>query len=168
MSPPEGRGRTENRNQLVLDLSRAEVRQYLVESVSRVLGSANIEYVKWDCNRNITETQTQMQYHQYVLGLYEVLERLTSQFPHVLFEGCSGGGGRFDAGMLYYMPQTWTSDHNTTGLRGRYRIQYGTSRLHPPGLLHGGPHCQNQSRRRAGGSVSEFQCPCLHVRCLRI
>ncbi len=125
----QGRSRTENRNQLVLDLTRAEVREYLVESVSQVLRSANIEYVKWDCNRNITETQTQMQYHQYVLGLYEVLERLTSRFPQVLFEGCSGGGGRFDPGMLYYMPQTWTSDNTT--VRGRYRIQYGTSVVYP-------------------------------------
>ncbi|MDD6736037.1 MAG: alpha-galactosidase, partial [Clostridiales bacterium] len=88
------------------------------------------EYIKWDCNRNITETQTQMQSHQYVLGLYEVLEALTTRFPHVLFEGCSGGGGRFDAGMMYYMPQTWTSDN--TNPMARINIQYGTSMAYPP------------------------------------
>lgn len=126
----DGRTRTENRNQLMLDYSLKEVREYIVEAISSAISSANVEYIKWDCNRTITETQTQMQTHQFVLGLYEVLEELTARFPHVLFEGCASGGGRFDAGMLYYMPQTWTSD-NTLAM-SRIDIQYGTSMVYPP------------------------------------
>lgn len=126
----EGRRRTENRQQLVLDLSRDDVCEYLIDTFTEVIGSANIEYIKWDCNRNITETANCEQRHRYVLGLYKVLEALTSRFPEVLFESCSGGGGRFDAGMLYYMPQTWTSD-NTAPIP-RIKIQYGTSMLYPP------------------------------------
>ncbi len=126
----ENRTRTENRYQLVLDLTRKEVRDYIVDAVSNVLDSANIEYVKWDCNRNITETRDQMQSHQYVLGLYDILERITSKYPDILFESCSGGGGRFDAGMFYYMPQTWTSD-NVNAIT-RIHTQYGTSMVYPP------------------------------------
>lgn len=125
----EGRRRTEMRDELILDLSRKEVRDYVFDRVSAVLNSADIKYVKWDCNRNITEPQNQMQSHKYVLGLYDLLERLNNAFPDVLFESCSGGGGRFDPGMLYYMPQTWTSDN--TRIRGRYEIQYGTSIVYP-------------------------------------
>lgn len=125
----EGRRKTLNRWQLVLDLSRNDVCDYVVDAVSGVLSSANIEYVKWDCNRNITEIQDMEQTHKYVLGLYSILERLTNKFPNVLFESCSGGGGRFDAGMLYYMPQTWTSDE--TRPVPRMNIQCGTSMLYP-------------------------------------
>ncbi len=126
----DGRMRTLNRNQLVLDLSKDEVVDYLIETFTGVLSSANIEYIKWDCNRNMTETANQMQMHKYVLGLYRLLDTLTSRFPNVLFEGCSGGGGRFDPGMLYYMPQTWTSDmaHPIP----RLTIQTGTSFVYPP------------------------------------
>lgn len=126
----EGRKRTLNRHQLVLDLARADVREYVINAVSAVLRSANIEYVKWDCNRNITETAYMSQSHKYVLGLYEILEKLTAEFPDILFESCSGGGGRFDAGMLYYMPQTWTSDNMNAMVR--LRTQYGTSFAYPP------------------------------------
>lgn len=126
----EGRTRTQNRQQLVLDYTRKDVRDYIIDAIGSVIASANIEYIKWDCNRNLTEMQNQMQAHEYVLGLYEVLEALTSRFPHVLFEGCSGGGGRFDAGMMYYMPQTWTSDN--TDPMARIKIQYGTSMVFPP------------------------------------
>lgn len=106
------------RQQLVLDLSRKDVCDYIVESVSSVLSSAPITYVKWDMNRNMTEIGSALlpaerqreTAHRYILGLYDVLERIVSRFPHILFESCSGGGGRFDPGMLYYMPQTWTSD----------------------------------------------------------
>lgn len=126
----DGRARTENRLQLVLDFSRKEVRDYIVKAISNVIGSANIEYIKWDCNRNLTETANQMQPHEFVLGVYEVLETLTSRFPNVLFEGCSGGGGRFDAGIMYYMPQTWTSD--CTNPMIRILTQYGTSMVFPP------------------------------------
>jgi alpha-galactosidase len=127
-----------SRHQLVLDLSRPEVCDYVVKAVGDVLESAEIDYVKWDFNRHLSEafsaalpaerqgeTKT-----RFVLGLYDVLERLTAKFPQVLFESCSGGGGRFDAGMLYYMPQTWTSD-NTDAIC-RLSIQSGTSMVFPP------------------------------------
>lgn len=131
------RSRTEARNQLILDLSREDVRDYIVDSVSKVLESAPITYVKWDMNRNMTEIGSELQAanrqretaHRYMLGLYDVLERIVSRFPHVLFESCSGGGGRFDPGMLYYMPQTWTSDD--TDAVERLKIQYGTSIVYP-------------------------------------
>lgn len=127
-----------SRNQFVLDLSNPAVCDYLVESVARVLQETGAAYVKWDMNRHITdlgsawlppERQRELS-HRYMLGLYDVLERLTARFPRVLFEGCSSGGGRFDAGMLYYMPQTWTSDN--TDAVCRLQIQYGTSMLFPP------------------------------------
>ncbi|MFL0166903.1 alpha-galactosidase [Candidatus Clostridium helianthi] len=125
------------RNQLVLDLSRDEVCSYIIESVSNILSSAPITYVKWDMNRHVTdigseiltcERQEEVS-HRYILGLYRVMEELVSRFPNVLFESCSSGGGRFDAGMLYYMPQTWTSD-NTDAIC-RTKIQYGTSFVYP-------------------------------------
>jgi alpha-galactosidase len=119
-------------------MSRADVQAHVIESVSRVLESAPIDYVKWDMNRNFAETGSAALppcrqgevHHRYMLGLYRVLEEITSRFPHILFESCSGGGGRFDPGMLYYMPQTWTSD-NTDALC-RCQIQYSTSLVFPP------------------------------------
>lgn len=131
------RRRTEGRQQLVLDFSRQDVRDEIVRMLSDVLGSAPISYVKWDMNRNMTEVGSALlpadrqreTAHRYMLGLYDVMERVTSLFPHILFESCSGGGGRFDPGMLYYMPQTWTSD-NTDAI-SRLRIQYGTSLVYP-------------------------------------
>ena len=129
---------TLGRNQLVLDLSRKDVCDYIVEAVSDILESAPITYVKWDMNRHMTDIgstllpaqQQEEVSHRYMLGLYDVMERLTSRFPHILFESCSSGGGRFDPGMLYYMPQTWTSD-NTDAIC-RTKIQYGTSLVYPP------------------------------------
>ena len=126
-----------SRFQLVLDMTNPEVREYLFNSVSHILKSADISYVKWDFNRHITDWYTQTlsaenqleMPHRYVLGIYELLERLTTAFPHVLFEGCSGGGGRFDAGMLYYTPQIWCSDD--TDAYERTKIQYGTSFFYP-------------------------------------
>ncbi|MDO3410536.1 alpha-galactosidase [Saccharibacillus sp. CPCC 101409] len=131
------RSRTEARQQLILDLSREDVRDYIVDSVSKVLESAPITYVKWDMNRNMTEIGSELlpaerqreTAHRYMLGLYDVLERIVSNFPHILFESCSGGGGRFDPGMLYYMPQTWTSDDSDAV--ERLKIQYGTSIVYP-------------------------------------
>lgn len=133
----EGRRRTQARHQLILDLSRNDVQDYIVKSVSDILSSAPISYVKWDMNRNMTEIGSALlpperqreTAHRYMLGLYAVLEKITSAFPHILFESCSGGGGRFDAGMLYYMPQTWTSDN--TDAVSRLKIQYGTSIVYP-------------------------------------
>ena len=134
----DGRARVEMRNQLILDLSRKEVQDYIIESVSAVLESARIEYVKWDMNRNMTEPFSGAQtperqketQHRYMLGLYRVLEEITARFPEILFESCSGGGGRFAPGMLYYMPQTWTSDDSDAA--ERMFIQYGTSFVYPP------------------------------------
>ncbi|MFC4777413.1 alpha-galactosidase [Paenibacillus sp. GCM10023252] len=131
------RRRTLSRNQLVLDVSRTDVQDYIIQSVSDVLASAPITYVKWDMNRHMTEIGSALlpaerqreTAHRYMLGLYRVLEEITTRFPHVLFESCSGGGGRFDPGMLYYMPQTWTSD-NTDAVE-RLKIQYGTSLVYP-------------------------------------
>jgi len=134
----KGRGRTESRRQLVLDLSRSEVRGEIERMLTELLQGANIRYVKWDMNRNITEAgsaalapdrQREVP-HRYILGLYELLDRLTKKFPDVLFEGCASGGGRFDPGMLYYMPQIWTSDN--TDAAERLKIQYGTSVVYPP------------------------------------
>ena len=126
-----------SRYQLVLDMTNPEVREYIFEAISNILNSADISYVKWDMNRSIcdwhtpclpAENQGEMP-HRYILGLYELLERLTNAFPDVLFEGCSGGGGRFDAGMLYYCPQIWCSDD--TDAFERTKIQYGTSFFYP-------------------------------------
>lgn len=117
------------RNQYILDLTKEEVRAYIVEELSKRLKEGNISYVKWDMNRNMTEIPSKETAHKYILGLYEILERITSQFPEVLFESCASGGGRFDLGMLYYMPQTWASD-NTDAI-DRLKIQYGTSLVYP-------------------------------------
>lgn len=134
---PGGRYASESRNQLILDLSRPEVCEHIHDAVAAVLRSAPIAYVKWDMNRNFSEVgspalppERQREVpHRYILGLYEVLERLTAEFPQVLFESCSGGGGRFDPGMLFYMPQVWTSD-NTDAVE-RLAIQHGTSLVYP-------------------------------------
>ncbi|GIQ68167.1 alpha-galactosidase [Xylanibacillus composti] len=133
----EGRDRMPSRNQYVLDFSRADVRKEIAKRVKDILQSAPITYVKWDMNRHMSEVgsaalppQRQRETaHRYMLGLYEMLEEITSAFPDVLFESCSGGGGRFDPGMLYYMPQTWTSDN--TDAMSRLYIQYGTSIVYP-------------------------------------
>jgi alpha-galactosidase len=131
------RRRTEGRQQLILDYTRADVREAVYNMVTDILRSAPITYVKWDMNRNMTEIGSALlpqdrqreTAHRYMLGLYELLERITGEFPHILFESCSGGGGRFDPGMLYYMPQTWTSDD--TDAAERLKIQYGTSIVYP-------------------------------------
>lgn len=131
------RRRTEARTQLVLDYSRADVIHYIFESLSEIFRTVPVAYVKWDMNRNMTEIGSAVRSadrqsetaHRYMLGLYELLDKLTKAFPDILFESCSGGGGRFDPGMLYYMPQTWTSDD--TDAVERLKIQYGTSMVYP-------------------------------------
>lgn len=133
----EGRRRTEGRQQLILDFSREEVGDAVADMVRSILQSAPITYVKWDMNRNMTEIgsaalppeRQRETAHRYMLGLYRVMEQLTTEFPHILFESCSGGGGRYDPGMLYYMPQTWTSDNSDAV--SRLKIQYGTSLVYP-------------------------------------
>lgn len=125
------------RNQLILDLTNPEVKEYLKETLSDIFRSANIKYVKWDMNRNFSDLysnyldiKNQGKFnHLYTLGLYEILEYLINEFPNILFESCSSGGNRFDLGMLYYMPQTWTSDN--TDSYERLLIQEGTSLLYP-------------------------------------
>ena len=132
-----GRKPCRSRNQLVLDMSRSEVRDYVFDSIAAVLKSANVEYVKWDMNRSICDVYSAVLpkerqgevYHLYVLGIYDLMERFTSSFPNILFEGCSGGGGRFDPAILYYSPQIWCSD-DTDGIE-RLEIQYGTSFFYP-------------------------------------
>ena len=132
-----GRERTQSRNQYVLDLTRTEVVEHLFEAMTSVLSSAPISYVKWDMNRAITEPwsasllpdRQKEVHHRYVLGLYELYDRLTRAMPDVLFESCAGGGGRFDAGMLAFAPQAWTSDD--TDAVERLRIQWGTSVAYP-------------------------------------
>ena len=137
----EGRNRSRCRNQLILDLSREEVCDYIVDSLCKNLESAPISYVKWDMNRNMSEIgsaslpperQAEVA-HRYVLGLYDILERITQKFPDVLFEGCSGGGGRFDAGMMYYFSQYWTSDDSDAV--ERMYIQHGTSLVMPASFM---------------------------------
>jgi len=133
------RPRQLGRNQMVLDLSRQDVRDYLFEVICSLLQSANIEYVKWDMNRPLTEVyslaagseevwQAEIS-HRYILGLYDLQRRITEAFPHILLENCASGGGRYDPGMLYYSPQVWSSD-NTDALV-RMKIQYGTSFIYP-------------------------------------
>lgn len=133
----EGRKPTETRWQLMLDLTNPDVCNYVYDSIANILNSTNIEYVKWDYNRTMAHIgstflkadQMGEYYHRYILGLYSVLERLTADFPNVLFEGCASGGGRFDIGMLYYHPQIWTSD-DTDAVERAY-IQHGTSFIYP-------------------------------------
>ncbi len=143
-----------SRYQLVLDMANPEVQEYLFRVMSNVLHSADISYVKWDMNRSISDWYTRTlpadrqgeMPHRYVLGLYALLERLTAAFPDVLFEGCSGGGGRFDAGMLYYCPQIWCSDD--TDAYERTKIQYGTSFFYPVSAV--GSHVSTVPNHQTG------------------
>ncbi|MDD7738844.1 MAG: alpha-galactosidase [Lachnospiraceae bacterium] len=133
----QGRENTQSRAQYVLDLSRKEVRDYAYECVAKILRSAPIAYVKWDMNRQLSNLgsaklepdRQQELFHRYVLGLYEMQERLVTEFPDLLLENCSGGGARFDPGMLYYSPQIWCSDD--TDAVERLRIQEGTAMIYP-------------------------------------
>ena len=132
-----GRKPSHGRFQYVLDFSRKEVVDRIYEMMAKLLSEAKISYVKWDMNRSITECRSASLpadrqgevYHRYILGVYDLYERLTSRFPQVLFESCASGGGRFDPGLLYYAPQGWTSDD--TDAVERLKIQYGTSYCYP-------------------------------------
>ena len=156
----EGREATQCRCQYVLDLSRKEVRDYVYESVAAILRSANIYYVKWDMNRQLCDMGSysldrdaqQEIFHRYVLGVYELQERLITEFPNLLLENCSGGGARFDPGMLYYSPQIWCSDD--TDAIERLTIQEGTELIYPLSTI--GAHvsdCPNH----AVGRITPFE-----------
>ena len=148
-----GRNPVRGRHQLVLDFSRKEVVDAIFESICKVLDMGTVDYLKWDYNRSIVDVYSHTAKDQgkvlydYILGLYDFLERLTQRYPDMLIEGCSGGGGRFDAGMLYYTPQIWCSD-NTDAI-DRLRIQYGTSFGYPASCV--GSHvsiCPNEQNGR--------------------
>ncbi len=132
-----GRGRCKSRRQFMLDLTREDVRDCIVNTVNKIISENEIDYVKWDYNRNVTDNyslglppEKQKEFaHRYALGLYDICERIVNKNPDILFEGCAGGGARFDPAMLYYFPQIWTSDN--TDAEERTKIQYGTSICYP-------------------------------------
>lgn len=143
------------RGQLVLDFSREDVRKHILTQICQVLDSAKIEYLKWDFNRSVSDIYSALLpperqgevAHRYILGLYDMLEKLSARYPDLLLEGCSGGGGRFDAGMLYYTPQIWCSD-NTDAI-DRLSIQYGTSFGYPISTVGSHvSHCPNDQTGR--------------------
>ena len=152
-----GRAPNLERCQLVLDMGRREVRDYLFSAISQVLSDTRADYVKWDMNRNLSDVWSAAlpasrqgeASHRYVLGLYELMDRLVRRFPDILWEGCSGGGGRFDAGILYYMPQIWCSDN--TDAADRIRIQYGTSFGYPVCAM--GAHVSSCPNGQTGRTV---------------
>ena len=151
-----GRETSYGRHQLVLDFSRKEVVDYIYEKICAVLDQGNVEYIKWDMNRSIADVysatgdgQGRVLY-DYVLGLYDFLERIVQRYPDILIEGCSGGGGRFDAGMLYYSPQIWCSD-NTDPI-DRLEIQYGTSFIYPVSSV--GSHVSASPNHQTGRVTS--------------
>lgn len=152
-----GRRPVRSRQQLVLDFSREEVADYIFDSLCRVLDSANVEYLKWDMNRSVIDVYSALAgcaeqgevLYKYTLGLYRFLDRIGRRYPNILIEGCCGGGGRFDAGMLYYGPQIWCSD-NTDAI-DRIRIQYGTSFGYPISAV--GSHVSAVPNHQTGRSV---------------
>jgi alpha-galactosidase len=125
--------RTLTRNQLVLNVGLPEVQDFIIGAVSKILDSANIQYVKWDNNRAMHEMPSPSADYKYILGLYRVIDNLTTKYPDVLWEGCASGGGRFDPGLLHYWPQHWTSDN--TDASDRLTIQMGTSLVYPPSSM---------------------------------
>lgn len=149
---------SQGRNQYVLDYTNPEVVDYIYNMIFKLLKSAKISYVKWDMNRYITECYSNvhteeeqgMIFHKYILGVYDLYERLICEFPHILFESCSSGGARFDPGMLYYAPQTWTSDD--TDAIERLKIQYGTSYCYPVSSM--GAHVSAVPNQQVGRVTS--------------
>ena len=152
-----GREMTQSREQYVLDYSNKEVRDCVYGMMKNVLDSANIEYIKWDMNRQLTEVgstslpkeRQRELWHRYVLGVYDLMNRLTTDYPHILLENCSGGGARFDPGMLYYSPQIWCSDD--TDAIERLKIQHGTSICYPASAM--GAHVSDCPNHTVGRST---------------
>ena len=142
------------RKQYVLDFSRKEVVDNIYEQLVKILDEGEIDYIKWDMNRNITECysiayppeQQGEIMHRYILGVYDLYERLIERYPKILFESCASGGGRFDAGMLYYAPQAWTSDDSDA--IERLKIQYGTSFGYPQSMM--GAHVSASPNEQLG------------------
>ena len=159
----KGRESYQVRNQYTLDLSRDDVCDYIIDTLSGILSRANIEYVKWDMNRYMSAPGSALLdgarqgevMHRYILGLYRVLETITQRFPNILFESCASGGGRFDAGMLHYMPQTWTSDDSDAV--ERLKIQYGTSIVYPFSTM--GAHVSAVPNHQVG-RITSFEMRC--------
>lgn len=145
-----GRKPVRSRNQLVLDFSRKEVRDDIFKRICAVLDQGNVEYIKWDMNRSLADIYAPNVTYDYVLGVYDFLEKLMNRYSDILIEGCSGGGGRFDAGMLYYTPQIWCSD-NTDAIN-RTRIQYGTSFFYPVAAM--GSHVSAVPNHQTGRVTS--------------
>ncbi len=133
-----GRDAVRSRNQIALDMSRQDVQDYLIEKINSILDDADIYYVKWDINRSLTDIWSNKLpakkqgevYHRYILGLYRTMDKIIKTHPDILFEGCSGGGGRYDPAMLHYYPQYWVSDNNNP--IDRLKLHYGTSFVYPP------------------------------------
>lgn len=136
-----GRKPSPSRNQYILDLGRKEVRDNIYDQMVKILDSVDIDYIKWDMNRHISDVfehdlpseRQGESYHRYILGVYDLMNRFTINYPNILIEGCSGGGGRFDAGMAYYTPQIWASDNSDA--IARLTIQYGTSLVYPQSMM---------------------------------
>ncbi len=153
----QGRELSMSREQYVLDYSNKEVRDHIYGMMKKVLDSANIEYIKWDMNRQLTEVgsttlpknRQRELWHRYVLGVYDVMNRLTTDYPHILLENCSGGGARFDPAMLYYSPQIWCSDD--TDAIERLKIQHGTSICYPASAM--GAHVSDCPNHTVGRST---------------
>lgn len=151
-----GKNPVRTRNQLVLDFANPQVVDYIYDAMCHVLGQAEIEYVKWDMNRSLSDIYSGYAdnqgtvFYDYMLGVYRLLEKLTAKFPDILWEGCSGGGGRFDYGMLYYTPQIWCSDN--TDAVDRVRIQYGTSFGYPLSVI--GAHVSAVPNHQTGRTVN--------------
>ncbi len=145
-----GRPAVRSRNQIALDMGRRDVQDYLIEKVNAILDDADIYYVKWDINRSITDIWSNVLpsgrqgevYHRYILGLYRTMNAIIKTHPDILFEGCSGGGGRFDAAMLHYYPQYWVSDNNHP--IDRLKLHYGTSFVYPPSCM--GAHISDSGK----------------------
>lgn len=145
-----GRHAVRSRNQMALDMSRKEVQDYLIKSINAILDDADIYYVKWDINRsladiwsNVLSAEKQGEvYHRYILGLYHVMDEIILTHPDILFEGCSGGGGRYDPAMLYYYPQYWVSDNNNP--IDRLKLHYGTSFVYPVSTM--GAHISDSGK----------------------
>ena len=149
-----GRESSLRRHQLVLDLSRREVCDYIIDAMSKTLSTVPISYIKWDFNRNFSEVGSasltpecqRETAHRYMLGLYYMMEKLTTAYPDILFEGCAGGGGRFDPGILAYIPQIWTSGDSDA--IERIHIQYATSIVYPASSI--GAHCFSGTKPSGG------------------